>query len=54
MAKHNATTESRIDEVEIGFELLLPSGIDGVSPTTFVIDGIKLIHDKGAREPPKI
>ncbi|HEX3447370.1 MAG TPA: hypothetical protein VHS97_03920 [Isosphaeraceae bacterium] len=54
MAKHYATTESRIDEVKIGFELLLPSGIDGVLPTTFVIDGIKLIHNNGAGEPPKI
>jgi hypothetical protein len=54
MAKHYATTESRIDEVKIGFELLLPSGIDGVPPTTFVIDGIKLIHNQGAGEPPKI
>ena len=54
MAKHYATTESRIDEVEIGFELLLPSGIDGVPPMTFVIDRIKLIHNKGAGEPPKI
>jgi hypothetical protein len=51
MGKHNATTESRIDEVEIGFELLLPSSIDGVPPATFVIDGIKLIHGKGAGEP---
>jgi hypothetical protein len=54
MAKHYATTESRVDEVKIGFELLLPSGIDGVPPTTFVIDGIKLIHNKAAGEPPKI
>jgi hypothetical protein len=54
MAKHYATTESRIDEVKIGFELLLPSGIDGVPPTTFVIDGIKLIHNQGAGEPRKI
>jgi hypothetical protein len=54
MAKHYAITESRIDDVEIGFELLLPSGIDGVPPTIFVIDGIKLIHNKGAGEPPKI
>jgi hypothetical protein len=54
MAKHYATTESRIDEVKIGFELLLPSGIDGVPPMTFVIDGIKLISGKGAGEPPKI
>jgi hypothetical protein len=54
MAKHYATTESRIDEVQIGFELLLPSGMDGVPPTNFVIDGIKLIHNKGAGEPPKI
>ena len=54
MAKHYATTESRVDEVKIGFELLLPSGIDGVPPTTFVIDGIKLINNKAAGEPPKI
>lgn len=54
MANHYATTESRIDELEIGFELLLPSGMDGVPPMNFVIDGIKLIHNKGAGEPPKI
>ena len=30
MAKHYATTEIRVEEVEIGFELLLPSGMDGV------------------------
>jgi hypothetical protein len=54
MAKHYATTEIRIDKVEIGFEVLLPSDIDGVPPTKFVIDGIKLIHNKGAGEPPKI
>jgi hypothetical protein len=40
MANHYATTESRIDELEIGFELLLPSGMDGVPPMNFVIDGI--------------
>jgi hypothetical protein len=54
MANHYATTESRIDEVEIGFELLLPPGMDGVPPMNFVVDGIKLIHNKGADEPPKI
>ena len=54
MAKHYATTESRIDEVEIGFELLLPSGMDGVPPMNFVIDGIKLIDNSDAGEPPKI
>ena len=54
MGKHYATTEIRIDKVEIGFEVLLPSDIDGVPPTKFVIDGIKLIHNEGAGEPPKI
>jgi hypothetical protein len=54
MAKHYATTEVHIDKVEIGFEVLLPSGIDGVPPTTFVVDGMKLINNEGAGEPPKI
>jgi len=54
MAKHYATTQSRVDEVAIGFELLLPSGIDGVPPTIFVIDGIKYIDNMGAGEPPKV
>jgi hypothetical protein len=63
MAKHYATTEIRIDKVEIGFELLLPSGMptkrgrhaqDGEPPTKFVIDGIKLINNQGDGEPPKI
>jgi hypothetical protein len=54
MAKHYATTEIRIDKVEIGFEVLLPSGIDGVPPTRFLIDRIKLINNQGASEPLKI
>ena len=54
MAKHYATTDIRVDEVEVGFEMLLPSGIDGVPPANFVVDGIKLIHNHGAGEPPKI
>jgi hypothetical protein len=54
MAKHYATTESRIEELEIGFELLLPSGMDGVPPAIFVIDGIKLIDNGGVGERPKI
>ena len=54
MAKHYATTEIRVEEVEIGFELLLPSGMDGVPPANFIVDGVKLIHDQGAGEPPKI
>jgi hypothetical protein len=54
MAKHYATTAGRIDEVEIGFELLLPSGMEGVPPTKFVVDGVKLIHNEGAGEPPRI
>lgn len=54
MAKHYATTDIRVDEVEIGFEMLLPSGIDGVPPANFVVDGIKLIPSQGAGEPPKI
>jgi hypothetical protein len=54
MAKHYATTEICVDEVEIGFELLMPSGIDGVPPANFIVDGVKLIHDPAAAEPPKI
>jgi hypothetical protein len=54
MAKHYATTEIRIDEVEVGFEVLLPSGIDGVPPANFIVDGVKLIHDQGAGEPARI
>jgi hypothetical protein len=54
MARHYATTEIRVDELEIGFEVLLPSGMDGVPPTNFVVDGIKLIHNQGAGEAPKI
>ena len=55
MAKHYATTEIRVDEVEIGFELLLPSGMDGVpSANIIVVDGVKLIHNQGAGEPPRI
>jgi hypothetical protein len=55
MAKHYATTEIRVDEVEIGFELLLPSGMDGVPPANIiVVDGVKLIHNQGAGEPPRI
>ena len=38
MAKHYATTQIRADEVQIGFELLLPSGIDGLPPANFVVD----------------
>jgi hypothetical protein len=47
MAKHYATTAIRIDDVEIGFELLLPSGMEGVPPAHFVVDGIKVIQDAG-------
>ena len=54
MAKHYATTEIRVEEVEIGFELLVPSGIDGVPPTNFIVDGVKLVHGQDAGEPPKI
>jgi hypothetical protein len=54
MAKHYATTVVRVEELEIGFELLLPSGMDGVPPANFVIDGIKLIDDKRAGQTPKI
>jgi hypothetical protein len=54
MAKHYATTDIRVDEVEVGFEMLLASGIDGVPPANFVVDGIKLIHNQGAAEPPKV
>lgn len=54
MAKHYATTQIRADEVEIGFELLLPSGMDGVPPANFIVDGVKLIHSHGAGEPPQI
>jgi hypothetical protein len=54
MAKHYATTEIRVDEVEIGFELLLPSGMEGVPPANFVVDGIKLIRDQAVGGPPKI
>jgi hypothetical protein len=51
MAKHYATTEIHVDEVEIGFELILPSGMDGVPPANFIVDGVKLIHDHRAGEP---
>jgi hypothetical protein len=34
MAKHYATSVVRVEELEIGFELLLPSGMDGVPPAT--------------------
>ena len=54
MAKHYATTEIRVDELEIGFEVILPSGMDGVPPAHFVVDAVKLIHNQGAGEPPKI
>ena len=54
MAKHYATTEIRVDEVEIGFELLLPSGMDGVPPANVIVDGVKLIYNQGAGEPPRI
>ncbi len=54
MAKHYATTQIRADEVEIGFELLLPSGMDGVPPAHFVVDGVKLIQDNGIGEPSQI
>jgi hypothetical protein len=54
MAKHYATTEIRADEVEIGFELLMPSGMDGVPPANIIVDGVKLIHNQLAGEPPRI
>ena len=54
MAKHYATTEIRVDEVEMGFELVLQSGMDGVPAANFVVDGVKLIHNQDAGEQPKI
>ncbi|BBZ42075.1 hypothetical protein [Mycobacterium conspicuum] len=54
MAKHYATTRVRADEVEIGFELLLPSGMDGVPPAHFVVDGVKLVRNHGVGEPSQI
>jgi hypothetical protein len=54
MAKHYATAVVRVEDLEIGFELLLPSGIDGVPPANFIVDGIKVIDGKQAGERPKI
>ena len=53
MARHYATTEIRVDKVEMGFEVFLPSGIDGVPPQVRHRRG-QLIHNKDAGEPPKI
>jgi hypothetical protein len=54
MAKHYATSVVRAKELKIGFELLLPSGMDGVPPAHFVIDGIKLIDDKRVGQTPTV
>jgi hypothetical protein len=54
MAKHYATTVIRVEELEIGFELLLPSGMDGVPPASFIVDGIKVLDNKRAGESSKI
>jgi hypothetical protein len=54
MAKHYATSVVSVEELKIGFELLLPSGMDGVPPAHFVIDGIKLIDDKRVGQTPTV
>lgn len=54
MAKHYATTVIRVEELEIGYELILPSGMEGVPPANFVVDGIKLIVNQGLGGPPMI
>lgn len=52
MAKHYATAVIPVADVEIGFELLLPSGRDGLPPAKFIVDAVKLIDSPGAGEGP--
>ena len=54
MAKHYATTVICVEELEIGYEMILPSGMDGVPPANFVVDGIKLVASQRSGGSPTI
>ena len=54
MAKHYATPVICVEELEIGYELILPSGMEGVPPAHFVVDGIKLIANERTAGSPTI
>lgn len=46
------TTTIRIDQVQQGFELAIPSG-DDLPPRRFVVDDITFIHNRAAGEQPE-
>jgi hypothetical protein len=51
-AKRYTTESIRINEVQQGFELAIPSG-DDQPPRRFVVDDITFTHNKAAGERPR-
>jgi hypothetical protein len=47
------TTPIRIDQVQQGFELAIPSG-DDLPPRRFVVDEIAFTHNRAAGEQPEV